>query len=448
MGNLPSPDVPDFKSELSVSRLKNVDALAFSVEVDLAIAQDVLNKRISAKDIQGLMAEANDYSNMGDSLSSWVFRLGGAKALKESIKTLSQSNESRKSGLPYLLELTNEKEFFLDLAKKDKNIGVISMLLNFAIKTKDDEIIKNIEERLGELKPEDGSYESTIYSWFESNIENYKLEKNLNKGGLEVREVPVNVTPFSEDLRLKELNEKKSLGKISESEFESQQHLVFNTRSKELRNIVTYAVIKGDLNMLYGILGKSGSSGDLINDELQYTLGEVEIISKGINILENKFMPSPPMKPVYMITDVVEAEAEFEKEIASKIYESKKETKDGLKYTQVISPTSDRAYWLIIKLAQLGDIQKLKQVLNNEYASIEIKKEAIRWLLLKNELKFLEGYSLQNKNSVNFWDNKVKLNRSGSNFNVMDDLEKDTLIKERLKEDLPSYVAAIFEAKV
>lgn len=443
------PDIPDFRAEPSLQRLLRIEARPVSEEIDLVIAQDVLNSRISAGNVQSTVPEAYFDSSNGSSRVSWIYRLGGADALKHSIVTLPEFNSSRAEAVIFLSNLAPDRDFFLSLAKGDKNIEVIKELLASAISTDDFEIVDIIEERMVELKPEnEQSVEAVHYGWLGVDIKNYQMERKLREGKTAINEEPEEVLPYKQDPKYNSLVQKSRTWEITDKEFKEQLGALGEERATQLRNVVAYAVSKGDPNILHAYLQKSGYSGDLMQDQLQYTLAEVGIIEKGISILEEKNTPRRRIKPVFEIIDAREAEAEFDKE-AAKYHEFERETEDGMimKYRGVAC-LWDRAYWLVIRLCQLNDIPKLKQILNDEYASIGVRKEAARQLLLKGETKFLEGYSLSVNQPVGFWDNKVRVDKTATNPNVYADLERDSAVRERISEDLPSYVSAIFEAKI
>lgn len=434
-------ELPDFSRELSVGRLRRLDQYAQSAEVDVAIAQDVLHKRVQVQDLQQILQTTRDISWKGDSIISWVYRLGGIEAVRQSLSQLPSANSARELGIDYIIHLSQDRDSILDLAKTDQNISVLERILSSALEREDDEVIREIETRLPGIKPERNSHEDAAYGWMCLDIQNYQFKKRLKEKPTFSNKPPY-VLPFAQDPALIALDEKKSRGEIPLTEYTKLRDQASENRHDALREYVAYAVVHQDLNSLWSLFGKTGSSGDVFQDKLVYTLGEIKIIETGIKILEGKYRPARKVKPVSEITDVSELDTEFDKE-AAKYYEEVKEA-GGIEYMVRPATISERAYWLVIRMGQIGDSAKLKQVVDSEYGSTGVKKEAVRQLLLAGEMQFLRGFALKNSVPVNFWEN-INFDRSIHNPNVHADLARNSKMVERLEDDLPSYVATIVE---
>src|SRR5215469_3671694 len=62
------------------------------IEYDIAIQQDIFHRRLGQGSISALVRKEKDFSFSGDSLASWLYRLGGDKAI---IEWLSEPNSEK-----------------------------------------------------------------------------------------------------------------------------------------------------------------------------------------------------------------------------------------------------------------------------------------------------------------------------------------------------------------
>lgn len=110
----------------------------------------------------------------------------------------------------------------------------------------------------------------------------------------------------------------------------------------------------------------------------------------------SKYTPgkAPDKKPVYDITDATEAESEFLKESAKYVDASVAYEQD-YRLSMLRPPAMhDRSFWLAMRLAELDDLDFLKKQIENDDVGLDVKKEIVRQLGLKQQHKFLGGYVL------------------------------------------------------
>lgn len=438
-----TPDLPGYDQDSSVLRLREKDPYCQPAEADLAVSQDILHKRIGLGELQNLLETSNDNSFSGDSLSCWVYRLGGGKAVIESLTTLPPQNQARQLLTHIFEEMIGDREVRRGLVETDINLDVLQPILRGALDREDEEIIGIFERRIDEIKPEESdTWNSSIYGWFLHDLENYKLKKAARlPEGYEVK----SSAPFELNPKFVELEDRLEKGEIKQEEFDRLMFVLVKTSSNDqLRALVVRAVRHKDMNLLQTLLNQSGYGGNLLVDQLRFNLGQIRIISVGIDLLEKELMPKSQPRPVYEIDDVDEAAKEFDRE-ASRYHQTEGEV-EGISYKSgSVVAMGDRAFWLTMKLGELGALDKLKQITDDPYARIEVKKEAIRQLLIAGQIQFLRGYELKNATPVKFWEYKSKLDRSPSNPLSDEQLDKDSEILRRIENDLPSFVAAILE---
>lgn len=261
--------------------LKITEPHSTTSQIDIALAQDAFNGKVSLSLVSDLLqSRKHDRSLRGNSLSTWLYRVGGSEAVLNAMNHMPRIDDNRK----------------VHLAIIARNM------------IKDDSWTKN---------PTDGSLDFIRVA----------LQTAIDRGRTDVISV---------------------IGKYLEGSSRIS-HLMF----------------------------KEADVSDLQKRISEYTPGK-----------------APDKKPVYDITDATEAESEFLKESAKYVDPSLALEHD---YTiSMMRPPAmyDRAFWLTMRLGELGDIDFLKKQIGNDDVGLDVKKEIVRQFGLKQQHKFLGGYVL------------------------------------------------------
>lgn len=416
-------EIPYLPTNKSAERLgaMNKDVLT-PTEVDVAIAQDVFHNRMDLQKLEKLLGSSvgvvTDGSSDGDSVSAWAYRLGGPEALVRALQTLSFSRVQEKAVIVEMgKHVIPGNQWLKDIATTDESYHTLLKVAQVAVAKNDEETIEIIKKRLSSLENNlQVNGDNGYFDMLEDTIEQYQFRKKLERG--EFGDTTASAEKISRESlyqQISVLEQRFYDDEITPEEFQKERRNTTQTFRSIAQQRVSQLVANKDKDAL---------------DEYEKSAidpMEAGIIEIGRNVLEGKTEVLWE-KPIYELEDPIEIQSELYKEIMA---------------ANQVPAVEDRAFWLVIKLGQLKDAETLRRVVGMSECRVEVRKEAVRQLLLLHEQSFLQNFAAENNTEpIKFWET-IKNVKEGFDDESEKTRQAHYSMARRIKNDIPSFVSAI-----
>lgn len=344
-----------------------------------------------------------------------------------------------------------DTEWLLPLAQSEQNAAALDILLDVAIDRNREDVIASIEQKLPSLQEFDRWSGVTLF-WLPFKFELYKFRQQIISGIDQDIEADTHEIPtLLDDPELKEIKFQVEMKLITNQQAEEMKERVFEQRRLLLRQVIAAAVSRRDAQLLENYNNQLNDP-EFIRQIVASRLGitglgyesskEAGIVKLAVDYLCELQEPSVMQKPASEINNVQEVVRELIK--ATRRHFVKEETVKGIGTIQTRVPaTSDRVYWLAMRLGELeGGVEELKNILQNPNdARLEVLQEAVRCLLIANELDFLRGLVTEVP-QISFWETESKADVPDPDYSAA---WKKVMTRSAVAYELPWYIKAIVE---